>query len=147
MVYRHVQYGYFGIGTLVLMVLIGVFSLPETFDESVVVGSLVTVTMVVIAVLVIVFSRLEVKIEDAKLTASFGFGWPQKVVDLSDVGVANPVRNTWVQGWGVRKITGGWMYNVWGLDAIDFEMQSGERSRIGTNDAQNLLQSARVFTG
>ena len=29
------------------------------------------------------------------------------------------VRNRWIQGWGIRKISRGWMYNVWGLDAVE----------------------------
>ena len=53
----------------------------------------------------------------------------------------NQVRNSWIQGWGVRKVTRGWMYNVWGLDAVEIELNSDEVFRIGTDDA-DALQAA-----
>ncbi len=50
-----------------------------------------------------------------------------------------PVRNSWWYGWGVRKVPGGWMYNVWGYDAIELELASGKVFRIGTDDPDGLL--------
>ena len=147
MMYEHTQYGYFGIGTVALMLVVGVFSLPETFDESALAGWAIVMMLVAIVSIVVWFSRLMVTIEDAKLSASFGPGRPRKTIELSDVASATPVRNSWFQGWGIRKISGGWMYNVWGLDAIEFEMTSGKRIRIGTNDVDDLLASVRVLTG
>jgi hypothetical protein len=145
--YEHVQYGYWGVGTVLFMLIMGVLTLPETFDDSTLAGWAVTATLVVVAAITVWFSRLTVTIEDTQLTASFGPGRPRKNVDLSDVATTMPVRNAWIQGWGLRKISGGWMYNVWGLDAIELTMASSERVRIGTNDTDNLLASIRVLTG
>jgi hypothetical protein len=147
MTYEHVQYGYLGAGTLVFVLIMGVISLPEAFDDSSFAGWAVTATLVVIAALTVWFSKLAVTIQDTTLTAAFGLGRPHKTIDLSDVVTAKPVRNTWTQGTGIRKISGGWMYNVWGLDAIEFTLHSGEIVRIGTNDLENLLASVRVLTG
>ncbi len=145
--YEHVQYGYQGFGAVVSMAFIGMLTLPDTFAESSTTGMALAGVLVAASVLVAWFSRLAVTIEDATVSASFGVGWPKKGIDLSDVVRVEPVRSNWVQGWGVRKIPGGWMYNVWGLDAIELEMTSGELARIGTNDAENLLASVRVYTG
>ena len=49
------------------------------------------------------------------------------------------VRNKWIYGWGIRRLPGGWMYNVWGLDAIELDLVSGKRFRIGTDDPDGLL--------
>ena len=145
--YEHVQYGYWGVGTVLFMVIVGAMTLPETFDDSTPAGWAVTATLVVIAAITVWFSKLAVTIQDTQLSAAFGQGRPRKVIDLSDVVTATPVRNTLIQGWGIRKISGGWMYNVWCLDAIEFAMASGEIVRIGTNDTENLLASVRVLTG
>lgn len=145
--YEHVQYGYWGVGTLVFVLIMGVLTLPEAFDDSTLAGWGVTATLIVIAAITVWFSKLTIRIEDVELSASFGFGWPRKVIDLSDVLAASQVRNRWIQGWGIRKISGGWMYNVWGLDAVEFKMSSGELARIGTNDVDDLLASVRVMTG
>lgn len=145
--YEHVQYGYWGAGTVVLMMIVGVFTLPETFAESTVAGWVVTATLVLIAGITVWFSRLVVTIDNTTLSASFGPGWPRKNVNLSEVATASAVRNAWIQGWGLRKLPGGWMYNTWGLDAIELEMTSDRIVRIGTNDTDNLLASVRVLTG
>jgi len=147
MKYEHVQYGYWGVGTVVFVLIMGVITLPEAFASSTVGGWALTASLVVIAAITVLFSKLLIRIQDTELSASFGFGWPRRVVDLSDVVTATPVRNTWIQGWGIRKISGGWMYNVWGLDAIEFTMTSGDLVRIGTNDLDNLLASVKVLTG
>ena len=39
----------------------------------------------------------------------------------------------------MRKIRNGWMYNVWGLDAVQLELQSGKSFRIGTDDPDGLV--------
>jgi len=145
--YEHVQYGYWGAGTLVFVLIMGAITLPEAFASSTVGGWALTASLVVIFAITALFSKLTVRIEDTLLTASFGRGWPQRVIDLSDVATAAAVRNTWIQGWGIRKISGGWMYNVWGLDAIEFTTKSGTLVRIGTNDVDDLLASAKVLTG
>ena len=63
---------------------------------------------------------------------------------MSDVAAVRQVRNNWIQGWGVRKVTNGWMYNVWGLDAVELEMSSGDIFRIGTDDQERLHTAISV---
>lgn len=145
--YEHVQYGYWGVGTVAFVLVVGLLTLEETFDDSTVAGWAYTATLVAIAGITVWFSKLSVTIEGAELSAAFGLGRPHTVIDLKDVVTSTAVRNTWIKGWGIRKISGGWMYNVWGLDAIELEMTSGEIARIGTNEAENLLASVRVMTG
>jgi hypothetical protein len=144
--YEHVQYGYWGPGTVVFMLVMGVITLPEAFEGSTIGGWALVATLVAIAVITVWFSKLTVTIVDSELSAAFGPGRPHKTIDLSDVVSTALVRNSWIQGWGVRKISGGWMYNVWGLDAVEFTLKSGTITRIGTNDANNLLATVRVMT-
>ena len=54
------------------------------------------------------------------------------------------VRNKWWYGWGIRKIPKGWMYNVWGLDAVELEMESGKVFRIGTDEPDQLLGALSI---
>ena len=44
------------------------------------------------------------------------------------------------------KIPDGWMYNVWGLDAIDVVDETGKVFRIGTDDPENLLAVLSLLT-
>jgi len=138
MEYRHVQWGYLAIPTLLLFVVVVV---PFTYDDEASAESLAFLgaSMVAIAAIVLFFSRLEVTVAGGRIVAAFGFGRPRKVIELKDVTGVRQVRNTWIQGWGIRSISNGWMYNVWGLDAVELELSSGKVFRVGTDDAENLV--------
>jgi hypothetical protein len=97
--------------------------------------------VVLIAAVVAVSARLTVAIDQRNVTASFGFGWPKRVIDLSGVTEVRTVRNKWWYGFGIRKMQRGWMYNVWGLDAVELVFADGKTFRIGT-DQPDVLAAA-----
>ncbi len=100
----------------------------------------------VIAVIVITFSQLNVRVDSATVTARFGAGWPSKEIPLRDISAVTPVRNRWYHGWGMRKVPRGWMYNVWGLDAVELERTSGTVFRIGTDQPRELAAAIDAVT-
>jgi hypothetical protein len=139
MEYRHTQWGFIAVPTFLMFAVI-VLPLTAADDEtSTLYAIAMAAFMVVLLAVVLLFSRLEVTVHGGLIVAAFGFGRPHREVKLADVTAVCQVRNTWMQGWGVRKITDGWMYNVWGLDAVEIELSSGKVFRIGTNDPENLL--------
>ncbi len=141
MEYEHTQYGYTGILTTVLMVVVAWFSLPETFSDDSRIGLLMAVFMVGLVAFTFWFSKLRVLVSDDEITTTFGLGKPHRVIQLSEVIEVRQVRNTWIQGWGVRRVPRGWMYNVWGLDAVELELTADTIFRIGTDDAERLHAS------
>ena len=44
-------------------------------------------------------------------------------------------------GFGIRKVPGGWMWNVSGLDSVQLTFADGKRFRIGT-DEPGALEAA-----
>jgi hypothetical protein len=138
MEYEHTQYGYTGILTTIFVVVVAAMALPSAFEESQWSGLLFVVFMVGLVALTFWFSRLIVTVEDGEVTATFGIRKPHMVNQLSNVRTVTQVRNTWIQGWGVRKTSDGWMYNVWGLDAVELELGSGHVFRIGTDEPEQL---------
>ena len=99
-----------------------------------------------LAALIFGFSRLTVTIENGVVTTAFAWGWPRHRIDLSDVVRIGQVRNRWYHGWGIRKVSRGWMYNVWGLDAIELERRSGKVFRIGTDEPAELARALGAAT-
>ncbi len=93
----------------------------------------------VLTIVGIVFSRLTVEVDDAAVRLAFGSGWPKKSIPWSEVMSARRVRNRWWYGFGMRKIPGGWMWNVGGLDAVELRLDTGKVFRIGTDDPDGLL--------
>jgi phosphotransferase system glucose/maltose/N-acetylglucosamine-specific IIC component len=138
MEYRHTQWGYTAIPTFLLFAVIIPITAGDDETTVAITAMLIVFTIALLAI-VLLFSRLEVTVSGGRIVTAFGFGRPHREVDLADVTAVRQVRNTWIQGWGIRKITGGWMYNVWGLDAVEVEISSDKVFRIGTNDPENLL--------
>ncbi len=137
MEYRHTQWGYTVLPTFLLFAVVIPFTATDDETTVAIMTAMIAFVVVLIAI-VLLFSRLEVTVSDGRIVAAFGFGRPHREIQLSDVVAVRQVRNTWIQGWGIRKITGGWMYNVWGLDAVEVELSSDTVFRIGTDDPENL---------
>lgn len=142
MAYRHVQWGWTWLLYLIFsvaMTAVIVVGVGESDDDEAAWVTAATVAfLVVLFFVVLLFSRLEVTVDSENVSAAFGFGWPKKAIPVVDVVAVREVRNNWWQGWGIRNISNGWMYNVWGLDAVELEMVDGKVFRIGTDDPQAL---------
>ena len=138
MEYNHTQWGYFAVPVFLL---VAVVSIPIVFDDesSTLLTVVVVAFMVGLLALVLHFSRLKVTVADGRVVAAFGSGRPHRVIELKEVTAVSRVRNQWWHGWGLRKTPEGWMYNVWGLDAVELELLSGNVFRIGTDEAEKLF--------
>jgi len=92
----------------------------------------------VLLIVLFLFISLSVVVDDESIRTWFGPGLIRKRIPLSEVKSAEPVRNKWYYGWGVRYIPGGMMYNVGGLDAVELVFDNGGKFRIGTDEPQQL---------
>ena len=138
MPYRHLQMipspFVVGGGALLVIVVVGGFYSGQV--ASIVVSLLLAV---IFLIGILVFGRLTVEVDDSTLQASFGWGWPRKQLELSTAGAARVIRNRWWYGFGIRWIPHGSLWNVWGLDAVEFDVDTGKVLRIGTDQPQALL--------
>jgi hypothetical protein len=82
---------------------------------------------------------LTVKVSPDEISLSFGVGLLRKKFSISDVCSVKVVRNRWYHGFGIKKIRGGWLYNVSGLDAIEIQLKNQRKYRIGTDQPNELL--------
>ncbi len=96
-------------------------------------------TGVLVAAVGVVGARLTVTVDDRAVTASFGWGWPRRRIEIDQIDDVVAVRNSWWNGWGIRKVSRGWMYNNAGRDAIEVKLRSGRVFRIGTDEPIELL--------
>ena len=138
MEYRHTQAGWFGPPVIGLFALISVPILAAE-ETSAWFTAVMVAFMVGLVGVVVLFSWLRVTVSGGQAVAAFGFGWPRRVIELSEVVAVRQVRNRWWYGWGMRKVPGGWMYNVWGLDAVELEFASSKVFRIGTDEPEELF--------
>ena len=84
------------------------------------------------------FSSLTVEVDGEELRHYFGPGFWKKTYLLEEIESIKQVRNSWIFGWGIRITPHGWLYNVSGLDAVQIQLRSGRKFRIGTDDPQGI---------
>jgi sulfite exporter TauE/SafE len=138
--YRHTQIGYLTL-IVILVAAVGIVaSLPDDV-RPVVLG--VAGLMVIIAGL---FSSLTVEVGDGELRFHFGPGFWRKRIALSEVKAATSTQSSWWEGWGIRFTPRGMLYNVSGTNAVEIEMRSGQRFRIGTDEPEALVEAIRTAT-
>jgi hypothetical protein len=140
--YRHSQTGilmYLTLGPLILVALV-IAAARGWEPVGLIVAGILLVTLWL-------FHSLEVEVTQAQMVLRFGPGIIQKAFYLREIRSARKVRNPWYYGWGIRLVPGGWMFNVSGLDAVEIELASGKRYRIGTDQPVRLLEAVQQATG
>ena len=132
--YHHTQVGRVTLGSLGIGILLtGYFgALHSNWVALSVLGVLVACA--------ILFASLTVRVDDDALEIRFGVGWIRRRFSLQEIESCAVVRNRWWYGWGIRRIPGGWLLNVSGLDAVKLVMRNGEAYRIGTDEPQVLSE-------
>ncbi|MDP6602464.1 MAG: hypothetical protein QGH76_09240 [Phycisphaerales bacterium] len=140
-VYRHTQKGTVVrvcmLMAIMLCVVIGVFSANMPWGARL---GLLGITLFLV-LLTWLFGSLTVEVDDDELRHWFGPGFWRKAYPLHDIDSAEPVRNHWIYGWGIRLTPGGWLYNVSGLEAVQVQLRTGRRFRIGTDDPDGLSKA------
>ena len=132
--YQHTQRG-----TLMIVValLCALVATAVTYADT---GSRWVTGVVAIGLVILawLFSSLTVIVNDSELRWYFGPGaWSYRMA-LADVEATHVVRNSWLNGFGIRMRPGFRLYNVSGLDAVELKLKSGEIRRIGTDDPEGL---------
>jgi len=84
------------------------------------------------------FGWLTVEVSDAVVSLRFGIGFIRRTIPLHDIASTALVETSWLQGWGIRFIPGGRLYNVSGNRAIELVLSNGGKVWIGTDDPDGL---------
>jgi hypothetical protein len=94
-------------------------------------------------VLAWLFSSLTVIVNGNELQWYFGPGAWRYRMARADIANVSIVRNSPLNGFGIRMRPGFRLYNVSGLDAVELHLKNGEVRRIGTDDASGLAAALR----
>ena len=93
---------------------------------------------------VLVLQSLTVAVTADLIVARFGNGLVHRSFQLRSVREARTVRNRWYYGWGIRLTPHGWLFRVWGHDAVQIHLDSGKQYRIGTDQPEELLAAIKA---
>ncbi len=133
----------FLVGTVALeaLVLLGIFIGGDVSGVSLI-GPIVA--MVLVLILLWGATGLSVAVSPTEVRLRWRLGWPRKVIDRNEIVSTERIRNKWWYGWGIRLTPQGWMWNVWGLDAVKVNRSSGKAFVIGTDDPDGLRAAIGV---
>jgi hypothetical protein len=140
--YKHTQIGWI-ILLPVGLALAGASAAVIAAGERPGVSPAAGIGMGVLVLVALLFSALTVEISDGVLACRFGPGLIRRHIRLAEVRQAEPVRNRWYYGWGIRWIGSGWMWNVAGLSAVELTYLDGRKFRIGTDEPEALCAAIR----
>ena len=136
--YEHTQFGYFIVVAIVAaMVAIGIIMADMGFNW------IAAAVLVVLAVIVVLFHRLKVVINEEELVVQFGPGVIRKRFKLSEIASCQTVKIPWYYGWGIRATPQGMVFRVSGFHAVQIKLTTGKEFLIGTDIPQELEEVIR----
>ena len=144
MTYKEEQFGWaMNVWILILPFLMLLFYLLEIGDKPMPLFILI-ISVVFFLIIFLLFFKLTVAVNDKNIIISFGIGIIRKKVSLGDIKEVKKVKTNWYNGWGIRKIKNGMLYNIQGFNAIELSFKH-KRSilRIGTNSSSALDKEIR----
>ncbi|MCK4358838.1 MAG: hypothetical protein KAW92_08865 [Candidatus Cloacimonetes bacterium] len=134
--YEHTQVGY-----LMLVILCIVLAFMIFFMSFYGFNLIGFIAVLVIVLVLWMFTKLTVEINGEFLKIKFGAGIIRKKFPINEINSYREVKNRWYYGWGIRIIPHGILYNVSGFLAVEIEMKSGKKYRIGTDEPEKLVQA------
>jgi hypothetical protein len=136
--YEHTQFGYFiTIAIVAAMVAIGVIMADMGINW------IAATVLVVLAVIVVLFHRLTVVIDEEELVVQFGPGVIRKRFKLNEIVSCQAVKIPWYYGWGIRATPQGIVFRVSGFHAVQVKLTTGKEFLIGTDVPQELEEAIR----
>lgn len=99
------------------------------------------VTLGVLGAAAINFRSLTVSVDAEKIQVQYGDGPVKKSFPIDGIRSVQPIRTSPIMGWGIHYVGAGWLFNVYGLDAVEITYSNGKKIFIGT-DEPHILTAA-----
>ena len=102
------------------------------------------VLLLVFAAVLVLFWSLSVTGYADHLEMKFGVGPIRKRFYYKDIQSCSAQKTPLYYGWGIRAISGGWLYNISGTWSVQLDMKNRKMYRIGTPEPQELEQFVKT---
>jgi len=130
----------------VIPALLLVFALWGILDGEPAPSTFFAVVCLLLILIVVDFASLTIRVEADGVHWSFGFGWPSGELRLDQIQTVAITRTNMLEGWGLHyTIWHGWLWNVWGFQAVQITYSGGRRVTLGTDDPQGLRDAIERF--
>lgn len=92
------------------------------------------------SVLLFILWSMTIQVTETHIRHWFGIGFWKKEIPLSTIQHIKLSKSAWYNGYGIRFVGNGWLYNVSGLDRIELHLQNNKVVYLGTDDPNGLVQ-------
>jgi len=137
--YKYTQFGTLSV-ILMVPVLILIIIMLFMVGQKDLIQSLVLIFLAVtFLICLLIFYKMTIRINDTHVIFRMGIGLITKEYELSQIKGCKPVRNSLLEAIGIRKIQGGWLYNVTGVEAVEISFKNKKHIvRIGSNKSGEI---------
>jgi hypothetical protein len=132
-IYKHTQIGFASLALLGFGILIILGAILTAGSHPI----LIAVCVLLLAC-VITFPAMTIEVNSRDVAWRFGPGLIHKTIQLTDIESAQVVKNRLIYSWGIRSTPHGWLYSVSGLAAVEIQLMSGKRIRLGSDEPEKL---------
>jgi len=88
------------------------------------------------------FNKLTISITNTTVSFAMGMGLIKKSYPIIEIKSCTAHKNSLINGWGIRVIQGGWLYNVSGFHSIELRFKNDTKViRIGTNVPEEVVET------
>jgi hypothetical protein len=120
------------------------FGTLATFGALLAPGKMKLVGGALVAGLMSTFRSLTVSVSEREIAVRFGEWLQAKRIPLVSIKACAPRRMSPINGWGIHFVGNGWLFNVYGLDAVEVELLDGSKTFIGTDQPQALCEAITI---
>jgi hypothetical protein len=135
------QHGKLMSAIFIPLILFNLFLLSESIvnhDEQIKYYALLSVLF---SLCLLCFYKITITISATTLSFSMGIGLIKKSYRLNEIKSCKSHKNSFINGWGIRIIHGGWLYNVSGFQAVELRFKNETKViRIGTDKPYEVVE-------
>lgn len=88
-----------------------------------------------------VMRSLSVEVDEEGVHITYGTGLFQKTFKLDEIEDCKQKHLSPMHGWGIHWLGNGWVYNIYGLEAVELTLKNGSVAIIGTDEPTELEQA------
>jgi hypothetical protein len=138
---RFTQFGTFSVIVLSLFFIFSIVMGLTVGSTDKLVMMIFIVLSLILFISLLFFYKMVIEIDSTNISFKMGIGIIGKSYNISEIESCKPVKDSFLNGWGIHKIRNGWFYNVSGFNAIELTFKNtGKRIWIGTNKPDEITE-------
>ncbi len=127
--------------TIVILFLLGPNIATGSFTLKSVSWILILTVLVIYYAFIRSFMSATTVVTFEQFEFRFSYGWPRTQLARSEIVSHEIVEISGWVGTGIRGVSGGWLWRVWGRSCVEIRKVNSKRLVVGTDDPEGLSQA------